>query len=689
MPPSPAPPRVLDARYELFERLGRGGMAEVIRGWDRRLRRDVAIKFLAPRYSQDAGVADRFRQEIATLAQLDHPNVVTIFDTGETDDGRLYLVMERLQGETLDQTLRALRGRGEAMGWRRLAAIGRQICGALHSAHSRQIVHRDIKPSNIFRLRVDGDLDRDFVKLLDFGIAKVVAGSMEADEEEGRPPVTAMGAFVGTPHYAAPELIAPERHGSPDLRADIFSLGVLLYECAAGVLPYEGIPKVAVLSRTALETLPSPRERAPEREIPRELEAIIVRATALSPGDRHASALELSEALAAFEASISHGPFIAKPAPPGVVDEFRAGGAAALAAGAKVDLVKRPPAPDDEESARDERSWSLPAGYGKRRPPGPQAPRMSVSRASAVSGSVPSSVATRSAEAAEIKVVGAIHSASPDADERTTHQRIEGPPRGALPDDAATVEPAAAVDVAGEILVSDNPATDVPVEGAAESTSPSPVELVPEGVSGTSLWGTLIAGVLALLVVATWVWMPPVADKERREVEIIPSRVLTPSIAEAPESAVERADDSPPPTREPAPGSSAGAPEDAGTSALGIDEDDEPIYAEESVNPEDARLAACRVSLKNALRGAESLIKFCLSTNGVLIGPRDLEVRVRVAIAERGDRQVSVLSTNFESPRARTCVITRLSTLPVGCEVPGTTRTFKYFIPRAGGAGAP
>lgn len=199
--------------------------------WDHRLAREVAIKPLSTNCSQDSGCFERFRQESHALAQLNHPNIVTLFDSGETADGRFYLVMERLQGQPFDATLRALRTQGKVLGWRRLVAILRPVCAALQAAHGRQIVHRDIKPSNLFLHRPGGgdEGDDDFVKILDFGIVKMLSGA------ERRPganvhTLTSNGLFVGTPHYAAPEVVEPHFFGPVGVGADVYALGVIMYQ---------------------------------------------------------------------------------------------------------------------------------------------------------------------------------------------------------------------------------------------------------------------------------------------------------------------------------------------------------------------------------------------------------------------------------------------------------------------------
>lgn len=274
---------LLDRRYELLEPLGRGGMGEVVRARDVKVDRFVAVKFLAAEHSQDASFVRRFRREIQTLAKLNHPNIVTLFDVGETDKGQLYLVMECLRGETLAATLSQLRARGEVMSWQRLAPIVRQIGHALAAAHSLGVVHRDIKPSNCFRSdNVAGT--PDFIHLLDFGIVKPLSpGTFDHGAE------TTQHVFLGTPHYAAPETIDPQKYGPAGVQADIFSLGVLMYRCLTGTVPFEDLMPSVALARAAYHLAEPPRRRAPERDIPPLVEALVMRTMALHPQERHAS----------------------------------------------------------------------------------------------------------------------------------------------------------------------------------------------------------------------------------------------------------------------------------------------------------------------------------------------------------------------------------------------------------------
>jgi len=292
------PPPLLDARYELRARIGRGGMAEVFEAWDHRLSREVAVKLLNTNCSQDSGMLERFRQESHALAQLNHPNIVTLFDSGETADRRFYLVMERLRGHPFDATLRALRARGEVLSWRRLVAFLRPVCAALQAAHGRQIVHRDIKPSNLFLHRPGGgdEGDDDFVKILDFGIVKMLTG---AEQRPGANvnTLTSNGLFVGTPHYAAPEAVEPQIFGSVGVAADVYALGVIMYQCLAGVLPFEGEPRARAVYKTAYEDPPPLRTRVPELMIAPAIEAVVMRALARRPEDRYPSVRALLAAI--------------------------------------------------------------------------------------------------------------------------------------------------------------------------------------------------------------------------------------------------------------------------------------------------------------------------------------------------------------------------------------------------------
>src|SRR5690348_9694397 len=209
-------------RYRVVERLGGGGMGVVYRARDERLERDVALKFLPPHLSTDQAAKKRFLVEARAAAALEHPNICTVHEIGDTDDGQLYIVMAYYDGETLEQRItRGPLAVGEAL---RIAA---EIARGLGKAHERGIVHRDIKPSNII-ITSDG-----LVKILDFGIAKLATAS-----------ATQTIGIVGTLAYMSPEQAFGE---AVDHRTDFWSLGVVLYEMLAGIRPFRGTGQQAVL----------------------------------------------------------------------------------------------------------------------------------------------------------------------------------------------------------------------------------------------------------------------------------------------------------------------------------------------------------------------------------------------------------------------------------------------------------
>ena len=290
--------QVFGGKYRVLDRLGAGGMAVVYRAQEQgMLTREVAIKVLTPESALSQATIFRFLKEAQAISNIKHPNVVQLIELGRTDDGQIYLVMERLLGKTLLEILREMGANGEIFTWDRLAPVILQICRALHAAHKQKIIHRDIKPSNCFCCEMeDGEWH---VKVLDFGIAKVQSEGTSDDSIET--PLTQEGMFLGTPHYAAPEIIDKRPEHSLDGRVDIFSLGVMMYQCLTGTLPFHDVrdSRVAVLYRAAHESPQSPRLRAPELHIPPDVDALIMRAMALRPEDRFATVSEVAAAIRA------------------------------------------------------------------------------------------------------------------------------------------------------------------------------------------------------------------------------------------------------------------------------------------------------------------------------------------------------------------------------------------------------
>jgi serine/threonine-protein kinase len=268
---------VLGQRYRLEDLLASGGMAQVWRGTDEVLRRQVAVKLLHPHLAADSSFVSRFRQEAVAAARLAHPGIVAIYDTC-SEGGTEAIVMELVPGRTLRQRLDE---RTPIDPWQ-AAGLAAQVAEALDAAHRAGLVHRDIKPANVL-LSGDGR-----VKVADFGIAKAAEG---AD-------LTQPGLMVGTAKYVAPEQVEGK---AVDARTDIYSLGIVLYEMLCGRPPFEGDGEAAVaLARLQREPL-RPRQVRPS--VPRPLEDIVCRAMAREPGDRYDSAADLRAALLAAGAS--------------------------------------------------------------------------------------------------------------------------------------------------------------------------------------------------------------------------------------------------------------------------------------------------------------------------------------------------------------------------------------------------
>ncbi len=263
----------LGDRYQLEERIASGGAAVVWRAFDETLARTVAIKLLHPHHANDEVVVERFERESVSAAQINHPNAVRIYDTGH-EDQLVYLVMEHVDGPSLRQVLRD-RGQLEPTV---VAAIGEQVAAALGEAHARGLVHRDVKPANIL---IDAD---GTVKVTDFGIAK----ALDSDAT-----LTTPGTVVGTAAYVAPEQL---EEGRVDARADVYALGVVLYECLTGRPAFAGdTPTATAAMRLTHELLPPRQVRA---DVPRLLDDAIVRATRNDRTARFSDGTVMAAALA-------------------------------------------------------------------------------------------------------------------------------------------------------------------------------------------------------------------------------------------------------------------------------------------------------------------------------------------------------------------------------------------------------
>jgi serine/threonine protein kinase len=263
---------VLDDRYDVVRPLGSGGMGEVYLARDRVLGRDVALKVLRKQYAGDDEFAERFKREAMSAASLSHPNIVQVYDRGETEEGASYIAMEYVPGGTLKEWI-SREGPLEAAD---AAGIGAQVAEALGAAHDRGMVHRDIKPQNVLLAARGG------AKVADFGIAR--AGSSAT--------ISRTGSVMGTAGYMSPE----QALGKPATpKSDLYSLGVVLYEALTGELPYTADNPIAVSMKHVNEPLQPPIELNPR--IPRGMNALVTKLLAKDPENRYADAEELANDL--------------------------------------------------------------------------------------------------------------------------------------------------------------------------------------------------------------------------------------------------------------------------------------------------------------------------------------------------------------------------------------------------------
>ncbi len=270
-------------QYDILSLMGFGGMGAVYEAVQRNMDRRVALKYIP---SHDPVTAARFEREALTVSKLRHPNTVTVFDYGQTDDGFLFLSMELLSGRTLTDLIKQESPLEPA----RAVKIASQICRSLAEAHDMGIVHRDIKPDNVILIDVDGD--PDVVKVLDFGIAKAV-------EREEEVTLTGDGRIIGTPRYMSPEQILSE---DIDHRSDIYSLACIIFEMLCGAPPFSAPTTTALMMSHAQESPPPFAQRLDEdalAHIPDGLEDVVRRALGKAPAERPQSTEELRTQLEA------------------------------------------------------------------------------------------------------------------------------------------------------------------------------------------------------------------------------------------------------------------------------------------------------------------------------------------------------------------------------------------------------
>lgn len=275
------PQTILDNRYTRGKLLGSGGMAEVYSAHDEVLNRDVALKVLKDKYAKNEEFVKRFRREARSAASLNHPNIVSIYDWGCSEDGTYYIAMEHVPGGTLKDWI----SREGALDPGAVVEVALQIADALSVAHENGVIHRDIKSPNILVT------EAGYAKVTDFGIARAVSVTTTSSRSS---------LVLGTPGYISPEQAKGEPVGP---WSDLYSLGIVLYEMLTGELPYSAKDPVALATRHVEELPRSPREANPE--VPEALDTLTLRLLAKDPEDRYASAAELAGGLERVRSGLS------------------------------------------------------------------------------------------------------------------------------------------------------------------------------------------------------------------------------------------------------------------------------------------------------------------------------------------------------------------------------------------------
>ncbi|HEY4241328.1 MAG TPA: serine/threonine-protein kinase [Kofleriaceae bacterium] len=281
----------LSGRYLITRKVGQGGMGAVYEATHTLIGKRVAVKVLLEKYANREAIVQRLEQEARLASSVGNEHIIDITDFGQTEDGRRFVVMEFLEGESLAECLQ----RETKLPEQRIIWIAAQAASALAAAHEKGVVHRDIKPENLF---LQKRKDRDFVKVVDFGISK----SLRVSEDDDQPRLTQTGMVLGTPLYMSPEQARGDEE--LDARVDIYALGVILYEAAAGRVPFSGTNYLSVISQVLNEEPPPLRDLRPE--LTEEFEAIVGRAMAKNRADRYASATDLLTDLQALQDDPTH-----------------------------------------------------------------------------------------------------------------------------------------------------------------------------------------------------------------------------------------------------------------------------------------------------------------------------------------------------------------------------------------------
>ncbi len=291
--------KVIDGRYEILHAIGEGGMGVVYKARQTSIDRMVAVKMLSSDVAKDRNWVQRFYNEAKACSRLHHPNTIRIFDFGQTREGQLFMAMELLEGLSLRQVI----AQQSPIDPERVLKIVIQCCASLSEAHNLGIIHRDIKADNVFLIDLPGS--RDHVKLLDFGVAKLMMTEEFA---------TQVGVVFGTPEYMSPE----QGRGEPlTPRSDLYGVGILAYEMLTGSVPFRDAVPTTVLQMHLKSTVPP----LPPR-VPGSVQQLVMRALEKDPSRRFATAAAMLEEAQAVAAALQSGPFRLQSAPSGTPDAF-------------------------------------------------------------------------------------------------------------------------------------------------------------------------------------------------------------------------------------------------------------------------------------------------------------------------------------------------------------------------------
>jgi serine/threonine-protein kinase len=283
-------------RYRVMKLLGEGGMGQVYLAEHVAIEKRVALKVLRAEYASKGDIVRRFQQEAISASRIKHPNVLDVFDFGQLDNGCFFLAMEYLEGNDLADEITRRKVLDPATGIR----VSMQICRALAAAHANGVVHRDMKPENVFLQRTDDG--EEIVKIVDFGIAQLRSKDDSVVETKRR--LTRTGMIFGTPEYMAPEQ-ASGKHA--DLRADIYAVGIIMYEMFTGAVPFTGETFLGVLTKHLSEPAPLMNVVFPELSISPPLQAVIMRALEKDPAVRYQTMLEFAQAITATPDALALG----------------------------------------------------------------------------------------------------------------------------------------------------------------------------------------------------------------------------------------------------------------------------------------------------------------------------------------------------------------------------------------------